>query len=225
MHTSIKSSIILGFIFASILQARSEGYIVPNGISFDDHAGAFTTVTIVRNPVNADSSHLSLRPGFKVFPGIYYTLFSLFGFVDDSVRSFLVSANDPISLPAIQANSYTELTSGNYYFFDVNVPFYLGFYAGDTNGTPGYRGTYSNPAFGWGEFVNNNGVIEMLDSALEMEGGGIYAGTQQIIPVPEPAAFGLFGLGALLIGRSIPPFSTSVRRRVLDGKASPRISQ
>lgn len=202
MHTLIKPSAILGCIFAVILQARSEGYIVPNGISYDDHGGPFT-VTILRNPSDGDFIHFTLRPSFIIPPGPYYTIFS--PFPPAGVRTFLVSANDPISLPAIQANSYTELTFGNYYFFDVNVPFYLGFYSGVTNGASGYSGTYSNPVFGWGEFVNNNGVIQLLDGALEIEGGGIYAATQQIIPIPEPAVFGLICLGALLIGRCHSP--------------------
>jgi len=209
MLTLIKSSAILACIFAAILQAQSEGYIVPNGISYDDHRGAFTTVTILRNPSAGDVTRFALRPSFIVFPGPYYTLFTPFASADNGVRTFLVSANDPISLPAIQAGSYNEVAFGNYYFFDVNVSFYLGFYAGVTNGVPEYpgtyTGTYSNPVFGWGEFFNNNGVLQMLDSALEIEGGGIYAGTQQIIPIPEPAVFGLICTGALLIGRRHSP--------------------
>jgi hypothetical protein len=43
-------------------------------------------------------------------------------------------------------------------------------------------------------------VIQMLNSRLEIEGGGIYAGTQTIIPIPEPSVLGLSALGALLLG-------------------------
>jgi hypothetical protein len=35
---------------------------------------------------------------------------------------------------------------------------------------------------------------------LEYGGDGIYVGTQNIIPVPEPSAFGLTALGGLLLG-------------------------
>ena len=38
----------------------------------------------------------------------------------------------------------------------------------------------------------------MLDSAIEYKGGGIYAGTQNIIPVPEPSELAVAALGALL---------------------------
>ena len=81
-------------------------------------------------------------------------------------------------------------------------PFYLGLYTGydpwDSHGN--YTGIYTDPVFAWGEFVNNGGAIEMLSSALEYGGGGIYANTENIIPAPEPSIFGLSTLGALLLG-------------------------
>jgi len=45
--------------------------------------------------------------------------------------------------------------------------------------------------------VNNRGVIEMLDSALAYKAEGIFAGIYNM--VPEPSAFALATLGALLI--------------------------
>jgi hypothetical protein len=62
------------------------------------------------------------------------------------------------------------------------------------------NGIYSDPLFGWAELENVNGTIELLDSALEYQGGGIYAGTENIIPAPEPSEFALGALGALLFG-------------------------
>jgi len=120
------------------------------------------------------------------------------GAPDEGVRTFFASQNDPISLEPIQAGAYTELVLGNYYGFDPGVPFYLGFYTGHINAAP--PGGYSDPLFGWGEFVNNQGVIQMLDSALEVEGGGIYAGTQTIIPIPEPGVISLLACGAMVLG-------------------------
>jgi hypothetical protein len=93
--------------------------------------------------------------------------------------------------------NYPELTFPNTYAFTGGVPFYLGFYTGyrpfDSQGT--YTGIYENPVFGWGRFVNNAGVIQLLDSGLEIEGGGIYAGTLNIIPIPEPSTISLWLLG------------------------------
>jgi hypothetical protein len=112
----------------------------------------------------------------------------------------LVSSNQPISLPPILANSYTELMSPNSYVFNHGSPFYLGFYTGynpfSTNGT--YTGIYTDPLFGWAKLRNNQGVIELLDSALVYKADGIFAGTQNF--VPEPSGFVLAALGALLLG-------------------------
>lgn len=85
---------------------------------------------------------------------------------------------------------------GNY-VFDNSSPFCVGLYLGNQNYYPRDR-IYSDLLFGWALLVNNRGVVEMLDSALEYKGGGIYAGTQNIIPIPEPfvlVAIGAFGLG------------------------------
>lgn len=115
------------------------------------------------------------------------------------VRVFLVTSNAPVSLQPILDNAYPELTTPNNYTFANGAPFYLAFYTGDTFPQ---NGIYSDPLFGWGEFLNNNGVIQMLDSALEYKGGGIYAGTQNIIPIPEPGVFGLLALGGVVwLGR------------------------
>jgi hypothetical protein len=71
----------------------------------------------------------------------------------------------------------------------------VGLYTGYTP----QNGIYNNPVFGWAEVVNNNGVIELLDSALEYGGGGIIAGNQTILPIPEPSAISLAALGAMLL--------------------------
>jgi hypothetical protein len=120
---------------------------------------------------------------------------------DEGVRTFLVSANDPISVQPITANSYPELTFPNTYSFPNGSTFFLGFFTGSTMPV---NGIYSDPLFGWGQYRNVNGAITFLGGALEYGGGGIYVGTQTIIPVPEPTAICMIGVGglALLLGRA-----------------------
>jgi hypothetical protein len=115
-----------------------------------------------------------------------------------------------MSLEPIQAGAYNELVLGSYYGFDPGVPFYLGFYTGHTNGAA--PGAYNNPLFGWGEFVNNQGVIQMLDAVLEVEGGGIYVGTQTIIPIPEPGFLSLSACGALILSWRFRRLNHSIQR-------------
>ena len=186
---------VLALAFAGIMQAHSQGYILPNGVSYST-AGLGAVVHVQQSPANGDYSGFILRPRFQTPGSPYYTIFSFDpGAPDEGVRAFFASANEPISLESIRTGAHTELVLGNDYGFDPDLPFYLGFYTGHTNGAS--PGAFNDPVFGWGEFVNNQGVIQMLDSALVVEGGGIYVGTQTIIPVPEPQVFSLLAIGAL----------------------------
>jgi len=190
--------LVLGFV-----QARAQGYIVPNGVIFNGFDGIGYSVSVIQNPATGDYTGFDLNPVGKTPPSSPYVNTYLFNpVVDEGVRTFIVSANDPISLPPIAAGNYTELTYPNSYVFANGATFYLGFYTGynpwDSHGN--YTGIYSDPVFGWGRFRNNTGVIEMLSSALEYGGGGIVAGTQTIIPIPEPGSLTLFGLGAAFFG-------------------------
>jgi hypothetical protein len=198
MNTTFRHLIVVGFAFAAVIRAHSQGYIVPNGVTYSS-AGLSVVIHVLQNPTTSDFTGFILRPQFKTPGSACFTIFSFEpAFPDEGARTFFASPNDPISLQALQANSYNELVLGNLYGFDPDVPFYLGFVTGYTNGTP--PGIYSNPVFGWGKFVNNQGVIQMLDAALVMEGGGIYVGTQTIIPVPEPGVLHLCTMGALILG-------------------------
>jgi hypothetical protein len=131
--------------------------------------------------------------------------------LDVGVRVFLVASNAPISLQPIQAQSYTELLNPNTYIFNQGSPFYVGLYTGNQPFAPP-DGIYSDPLFGWARLVNNNGGILLLDSALAYKAGGIYAGTQNLIPVPEPSTVSLLVTGALLLGCCLHK-SRDARRR------------
>jgi hypothetical protein len=173
--------IVLG---ASAFNLHSQGYIVSDGIGIQDP----NMVTVIQNPTTGDYTG-----GFIVNKGS-----SSFGFqtlVDEGVRAFIVNDGDPISLQPIVNISYPEFTAASSVMLSEAMPFYLGFYTGYMP----EMGIYKDPVFGWGEFVNLNGTITLLDSALEYGGGGIIAGTQTILPVPEPGTLGLIALGGLLL--------------------------
>lgn len=191
-----KILIFIGVTCGAILELHSQGYIVPNGVTYLGFNGLGYETHVLQNPTNSDYTGFLLVPQGG-------NAFSFDPFLDEGVRTFLVALNNPISLQPISAGSYTELTNPNNYMFNDGVPFYLGFYTGPrwTQLPPTNPITYDDPLFGWAKLVNNQGVIQLLDSALEYGGGGIYAGTQNIIPIPEPSVLGLFSLAALLFVR------------------------
>lgn len=80
----------------------------------------------------------------------------------------------------------------DHYAFDNNAPFYVGLNKGNMLFYPPDR-IYADSLFGWAKLVNNQGVIEMLNSALVYRAAGIDLGTLTIIP--EPSAATLLALG------------------------------
>jgi len=191
MKTKMQNLVVTVLVFTAAVQVEAQGYIVPNGVTYLGFGGLGGYEThVLQNPTNGNYTGFLLSRQSQ-------TTFLFGAFLDEGVRVFQVSPNDPVSLQPILANSYTELTYPNSYVFANGSTFYLGFYTGNTYPQ---NGIYSDPLFGWAEYVNNNGVVQMLNSALEYGGGGIFAGTENIIGVPEPSVFSLLGLGALFFG-------------------------
>ena len=189
----IKNVAIVICILGSHVQLHSQGTIVPNGVTI----APGNVINVIQNPTAGDYTGFILNPqGGSSF------LFS--PFLDEGVRTFFVASNDPLSLQPILANNYPELTPTTYSFANGS-PFYLGFYTGSSFPV---NGVYSNPLFGWARLVNINGTIQLLDSALEYGGGGIYVGTQSIIPVPEPSTLTFAAIGAFALA-----WHVRVRRR------------
>lgn len=166
-------------LFGVVFQIHAQGHIVANGVITNDIDGIISVLHNPTDPANGGYTGFSLSQ-------VSGNNFQFSGLADIGVRVFLVSFNDPVSLQSILAQSYTELLSPNSYRFALGVPFYVGLYTGNMPFAP-QNGIYDDPLFGWAELKNVSGTIQLLDSALEYQGGGIFAGTQNIIPVPEPS--------------------------------------
>jgi hypothetical protein len=189
MKTKLLASI--GCLFAAIIQVHSQGYIVPNGVTYDGPASGGYQISVISDPDNGGSTAFTLYP-IDVDTFFFDTL------ADEGVRVFLVSYDDPISLQPVMSGSYLELAypyPPYSYVFGNGSPFYVGLYTGSA--VP-VNGIYPNPLFGWAQLVNNAGVINLLDAALVYQAEGIYAGTEIIIP--EPSVVTLAALGTLLLG-------------------------
>lgn len=211
MQQQLANLSILVVLTVSSLFGRAQGIIVPNGVSSGglDQFGYKINVLhdpSASNPLYSTNTQFWLNPlGLPQPSGITNT-FSFTELADIGVRVFLVSANNPVSLEAIQGQNYTELVSGHNYVFDSGKTFYLGLYSGASLGPPYPPNppyTYTDPVFGWAKMLNYHGVMQLLYGALGYKCVGIYTGTQSLIPVPEPgtAAFIALGLGSTFFFR------------------------
>ena len=197
MKKELKSLAVLLCFFATVFRIHSQGYVVPNGVTYVGfQPGAGYQINVLHDPTNL------LYTGFALNP-VSGNTFQFNPIVDVGVRVFLTSSNAAITQASILGGAYAELTYPNGYVFANGVPFYLALYTGNVTSAPS-NGIYSDPLFGWAELENVGGAIELLNSAVEYNGGGIYVGTTSIIPTPEPSVLSLVALGGAAIawGRS-----------------------
>jgi hypothetical protein len=181
----------------SLFRVSADGHIVPNGV-VSNYGGFFAPeeISVLHNPNNPNAP--GSYTGFLFEPQPTPNMFLFSPVVDIGVRVFFVSAGDPISQEALLGGNYPELISGDIYSFTTS--FYVGLYTGNDPTNPQPGGIYNDPLFGWARLRNVNGSIQILSSALEYQGGGIIAGSQTILPVPEPGTLALAILGGLLVG-------------------------
>jgi len=210
MKTNLKSLAVTFGLISATLRVVGQGYIVPNGVVTNLFPGEID----LNWPQETQINGFTMTPAGKTPPSLAYDNIFLFNEpATIGVRVFEVSLNDPISLQPILSMTYPELTFPNAYVFNAGTPFYGGLYSG-ANIAPPYPPyppyTYTDPVFGWAELENINGTIVVLDSALEYQGAGIFAGTDIIVPAPEPGTLALLAAGACLLGmrlRSNKPHS------------------
>jgi hypothetical protein len=187
-------SSLMGLNFA----VQAQGYIVPNGVVDTLFPGEID----LNWPQESQINGFSLTPVGQQGPTLYDNVFAFSEPATIGVRVFLVSQNDPVTMQTLTSQTYTELLYPQNCVFQGGVPFYVGLYSGaGVEFTPGHPPSppfiYVDPVFGWAELENASGTIRLLNGALEYGGGGIYAGTENII-IPEPSALALAGLAALL---------------------------
>ena len=208
-------SFCLWFAVEQLVKCSAQGFIVPNGVSYGGLDQTFGyRINVVHDPSNSNplystNTQFFLNPVGKSQPTAYTNTFNFQQFADIGVRVFLVSSNDPISLQQITSQTYSELQFGNNYIFKSGQPFYVGLYTGASFAPPYPPNPpyiYTDPVFGWAELENVQGTIQLLGGAAEYQGGGIFAGTETIIPVPEPSS-------AVLLLRGGVTFALFLKRK------------
>ena len=106
----------------------------------------------------------------------------LHGWLDGQEDDWDLRADDPVVAEA-----------------DSVFSFYLGFATASSlnEGNPRYE--WSDVYYGWALFEYSGGTLRLVDSAIDVDGCGIYAGTGTTTPVPEPSSACLAALGALAV--------------------------
>jgi hypothetical protein len=188
--------IVCAFVTTKAAWCFAQGVIVPNGVTFPglSFLGGYE-LDVRQHPTNPDITGFFLTALGRTPPSSTYTnTFTFSTYLDEGVRVFLVSSNDPVSLQAIQSQSYPELGQAPNYVFNSGSPFLLGLYTGYAP----VNGVYSNPMFGWANLVNDRGVIKFLGGSLAYGAQGIFAGTQNFV-VPEPTGVSILLLSVTLV--------------------------
>ena len=188
-------------LFSAVVQLQAQGYIVPNGVTYAGTSidGVGYGINVIYNPTTQYATGFALDPTGKTQPTTYTNTFSFNPIVDVGVRTFITSAGQAITTNVLLSGSLTELVYPSTVIINSGSVLYLALYTGNVQFAPP-NGVYDNPLLGWVELQNNQGVLQMAGGAIEYGGGGIFAGTQTIIPVPEPSILALSAVGVLLFG-------------------------
>ena len=90
---------IVVFSFVTIVRIYSQGYLVPNGVTYAGYNPAVGyEIHVLQNPTNTDYTGFFLTPLGKTQPTVYSNTFLFYPLLDEGVRTFFVSSNQPISI-------------------------------------------------------------------------------------------------------------------------------
>lgn len=138
--------------------------------------------------------------GFRDYTGITFShvstgfLDSIFrydgSFLDEGASVFLVMPNDHFSEANIQNGNFTELIVGNEYSFPGGDFFESRFFLGIRTPALGVDSEWFEPAYGWAEIQNFDGVFSLLDHAMAYSSNGIIVNTVDTIMSPPTLTIG-----------------------------------
>lgn len=115
-------------------------------------------------------------------------------FLDEGIDAYRIALNAEISPASIPGLTSQRLTFPTLYSFPAF--FYLALV------TPSQDFTASSypTAYGWALFSNSNGVITLLDHAIDYSSQGLYAGTTTLVPESGTASLTMAAAGLLVFG-------------------------
>ena len=134
-------------------------------------------------PILLNSESSTLTPGNIWYEVAYGTAIDA-NYVLDSTTAFHNGYHDAFEHLTIEPITITS-----------SALFYVGFWISD-----GYS-PKEGDVFGWAKLSYNGTVLQLLDSAAENDGVGIYAGQYQQVPEPSSVLLLTMGAGGILFYR------------------------
>jgi hypothetical protein len=123
--------------------------------------------------------------------------------VDEEADFYLAPNGVEFSAATIASGQFSPLfVLDNAY--SINIP-YGTFYLGVNTGTGftydenGYGGP-GREVFGWMQLHNSSAGLQMISNAMAYGTNGIFIGTTDVVPVPEPEAYAMMLAGLWLVG-------------------------
>ena len=171
----------------SPIPVASGEYVYPNAV-ISLSATGINTVTITADPYSIVTAYgdswVLVEEGELVDASTTRNADSFFlhGWIDGQEDNWDLRADDPVVLPAQSASR-----------------FYLGFATASSAAESYPQYDWTDVYYGWALFEYSDGELSLVNSALNVNGGGIYAGSAVTTPIPEPAAGAFAALGALAL--------------------------
>ena len=200
------SKVLVKFVlFFIVLASPVAGQIVEDTNITVGSTGGLSTLTVFQTPefgINGDST--SIYVSVSVVDSTA-TLLYYISQLDEGSDWFATNHGDLFNRETIDSGQFDILFDGDQagaLTVEVDQSFFLGVNTGN-----GYVDEPFRQHFGWGEFlIDQDGELQILDSAVAYDQGGIIVGTSATIP--EPSLLGDVNLDGVVDFSDIPAFIT-----------------
>ena len=189
----IQNFVLLLMLFASPVSGQ---IVEDTNISVIASPGGFV-LSVLQTPESND--HTDIIGSTSVAGSTAMLLFEGFS-LDEGSEWFATNQLDVFTRDTIVSGQFNLLGS---LAVEVNQSFFLGVNTGSGFVGNDYASAANRQHFGWGEFlIDQDGELQLLDSAVAYDRNGILIGTSVAVPEPSSAFLILTGSAFFILRRS-----------------------